>query len=352
MSNSKWIESKMPYPKKPADRSGNAQLADDKTRIGDPPKKTKVNKQTVSYLSRRFEEVGLNPNKRHGQNFLVDLNLLHLLARSAKLNDNDVVLEVGTGMGSLTGLFAQSAAFVVTVEIDQHLFQMASEELENFDNIEMLKLDALKNKNQFAPEVIAAVKRHLAETPGRVFKLAANLPYNIATPIISNLLHSDIVPATMTVTIQKELADRLTASPGSKDYSALSIWVQSICDVEIVRIMSPKVFWPRPKVDSAIIHLVHQPERRAEIPDLDFFYAFVRAMFFHRRKFMRSVAISAFKGQLEKADIDAVLQTLGHGPDARSEQLDIPTMQALSEGFRQKLIEVTGEKRPVLANQS
>lgn len=312
----------------------------------------KVNRQTVSYLSRRFEEVGLNPNKRHGQNFLIDLNLLNLLARSAKLNQDDVVLEIGTGMGSLTGLFAQQAAQVVTVEIDQYLYQMAAEELEPFDNVEMLKQDALKNKNQFAPEVVEAVKRHLAVDESRVFKLAANLPYNVATPIISNLLRSEIIPATMTVTIQKELADRLVAAPGSKDYGALSIWVQSICDVEIVRIMSPKVFWPRPKVDSAIIHIVHQPDRRAQIPDLDFFYAFVRAMFFHRRKFMRSVAISAFKNQLEKSDVDAVLTELGHGPDARSEQLDVTAMQKLGEAFRQRLIEVTGDPHPKLVNQA
>ena len=311
----------------------------------------KVNKQTVSYLSRRFEEVGLNPNKRHGQNFLVDLNLLHLLVRAAELTPNDVVLEIGTGMGSLTGLFAQVAAQVITVEIDQYLYQMAAEELEPFDNIEMLKQDALKNKNAFAPEVIEAVQRHLAVDDQRVFKLAANLPYNVATPIISNLLRSEIVPATMTVTIQKELADRLTAGPGSKDYGALSVWVQSICDVEVVRVMSPKVFWPRPKVDSAIIHIVHQPERRAQIPDLDFFYAFVRAMFFHRRKFMRSVAVSAFKGQLSKPQVDEVLEKLGHGPESRTEQLTIEQLQALSEAFRQQLIAVTGDPSPRLANQ-
>ena len=185
-----------------------------------------------------------------------------------------------------------------------------------------------------------------------MFKLAANLPYNVATPIISNLLRSEIVPATMTVTIQKELAERLVAKPGSKDYSSLSIWVQSICDTKIVRIMSPKVFWPRPKVESAIIHIVHRPERRAAIPDLNFFHAFVRAMFFHRRKFMRSVAVSAFKNQLEKVDVDDVLGRLGHGADVRSEQLDIESMLALSEAFRQKVIAVTGVERPVLANQS
>lgn len=311
----------------------------------------KVNKQTVSYLSTRFAEVGLNPNKRHGQNFLVDLNLLNLLARSAELNENDVVLEIGTGMGSLTGIFAEQAAQVITVEIDEYLYQMASEELEPFDNVLMLKQDALKNKNNFAPEVIAAVKRHMAVEPNRVFKLAANLPYNVATPIISNLLRSEVVPATMTVTIQKELADRLVAEPGSKDYGALSVWVQSICDTKIVRVMSPKVFWPRPKVDSAIMHIVHRPERRAEIADLDFFHAFVRAMFFHRRKFMRSVAVSAFKGQLEKPHIDQVLETLGHGPQTRAEQLPIAVMQKLCSAFREKLIEVSGDSDPKLANQ-
>ena len=312
----------------------------------------KQNRQTISYLSGRFEEVGLNPNKRHGQNFLIDLNLIQLLARSAKLTPNDVVLEIGTGMGSLTGMLADEAAQVVTVEIDQYLYQMAREELEEYENVEMLKQDCLKNKNNFAPEVIAAIKRHLAVDESRVFKLAANLPYNVATPIIANLLRCEIVPASMTVTIQKELADRIVAKPGSKDYGALSIWMQSMCDCEIVRIMSPKVFWPRPKVESAIIHVEHRPEKRAALPDVDFFYAFVRAMFFHRRKFMRSVAVSAFKRQLEKPHVDEVLQAMGLGADARTEQLTLEQLQELCELFRQKVIEVTGVEKPVMDNQA
>jgi 16S rRNA (adenine1518-N6/adenine1519-N6)-dimethyltransferase len=304
---------------------------------------SKQNRQTVSYLSRRFEEVGLNPNKRHGQNFLIDLNLIQLLARSADVGPNDVVLEVGTGMGSLTGMLADQAAQVVTVEIDQYLYQMASEELELYDNIEMLKQDALKNKNNSHPTVMQTVQKYLDVDPNRVFKVAANLPYNIATPLISNWIRGEPTPATITVTIQKELADRLVAKPGSKDYGALSIWVQSLCDIEIVRIMSPNVFWPRPKVDSAIIHIVHHPERRAQIPDLGFFLTFVRAMYFHRRKFMRSVAVSAFKGQLTKPQVDEVLEEMGFGPDARTEQLDVAQMQQLCEKFRQKVIQVTAE---------
>ncbi len=311
----------------------------------------KVNRQTVSYLSRRFEEVGLNPNKRHGQNFLVDLNLIQMIARSADLTANDVVLEVGTGMGSLTGMLAQKAAHVITVEIDGYLHQMASEELEDFDNIQMLKQDALKNKNQFDDRVIDAIKAALAIDPNRVFKLAANLPYNIATPVIANLLRSEVIPATMSVTIQKELADRITAKPGSKDYGALSVWVQSMADAELVRIMPPHVFWPRPKVDSAILKIVHRPEKAASIPDIDFFYAFVRAMFFHRRKFLRSVAVSAFKGQLSKPDVDEVLGKAELKEDSRTEQLSVADLQGLSELFRQKLVEVTGESNPRLANQ-
>lgn len=312
----------------------------------------KQSRQTISYLTRRFAEVGLNPNKRHGQNFLIDLNLIKLLAKSAHLTGDDVVLEVGTGMGSLTGMLAEKAASVITVEIDEHLYQMAAEELEMFDNIEMLHRDVLKNKNTFAPQVIETIQQHLSAGENRVFKLCANLPYNVATPILSNLLRSDVVPHSMTVTIQKELADRICGGPGSKDYGALSIWMQSLCDCEIVRIMSPKVFWPRPKVDSAIIHIVHRPEKRDSIPDLDFFHAFVRAMFFHRRKFMRSVAISAFKGQLTKPQVDEVLEAMNFGADARTEQLAIERIQEMCENFRQQLIKVTGDAKPVLANQA
>ncbi len=300
----------------------------------------KANRQTISYLTRRFQEVGLNPNSRHGQNFLIDLNLIELLAESAQLTRDDVVLEIGTGTGSLTSLLAAKAAHVVTVEIDAHLYQMAREELEPFDNITMLHQDALKNKNAFHPRVLDTVRERLESIEGSQFKLAANLPYNIATPIISNLLRLEFVPTSMTVTIQKELADRILARPNTKDYGALSVWIQSLCDPHLVRVMPPTVFWPRPKVDSAILHIEYRPDKRAKIPDLDFFHTFVRSMFFHRRKFMRSVAISAFKGRLTKPQVDEVLSSLGLGPDARTEQLSVEQIQEMSERFRQKLLEV------------
>src|SRR5947208_9407595 len=126
----------------------------------------------------------------------------------------------------------------------------------------------------------------MAAHPGSQFKLVANLPYNIATPILSNLLLADPLPVSLTATIQKELADRIVARPGTKDYSALSIWMQALCAMEVVRELGPQVFWPRPKVHSAIIHIVLNPAKRAALSDLPFFHAFVRGLFFHRRKFL------------------------------------------------------------------
>ena len=177
---------------------------------------------------------------------------------------------------------------MVTVEVDPQMFQLAGEELHRFDNVVMLQLDALKNKNRLNPAVLEAVRAQLAAAPGRRFKLVANLPYNIATPILGNLLAEDDPPQTMTATIQKELAERITARPGSKDYSALSIWVQSQCRVEILRILPPEAFWPRPKVSSAFIQITLDEALRRRIPDRKFFHEFLRAMFCHRRKFLRS----------------------------------------------------------------
>ncbi len=297
-------------------------------------------RQTISYLTKRFEEVGLYPNKKHGQNFLIDLNIVELLARAADLGPNDVVLEVGTGTGGLTDLLADKAAKVVTVEIDHHLHQLAREELEQHENIVMLLQDALKNKNKIHPTVMETVQDNLAGVEGSRFKVAANLPYNIATPLISNLMATEIVPDTLTVTIQKELADRIMAKPRTKDYSSLSIWMQSLCDIELVRVLPPSVFWPRPKVDSAIIHIIHRPEKRARIADLGFYHEFVRALFFHRRKFLRSVLISAFKNRLEKSHIDQVMSEMELGAEARAEEQTVETILDMSERFRQLEIQV------------
>lgn len=292
-------------------------------------------RQTISYLNRRFRQVGLEPNKRHGQNFLIDLNLVRMIADTGDIQPSDAILEIGTGTGSLTAMMAEKAGFVVTVEIDEHLHQLAKEELEPFRNVLMLRQDALRNKNNLSPTVLAPIGDWLRDTPGRGFKLVANLPYNVATPIISNLLMLEVPPTLISVTIQKELGERMMAKPSTKDYSALSIWVQALCDVSIVRILPPNVFWPAPKVDSAIMRIQPIPEKRAAIPNLAFFHSFTRSLFFHRRKFLRSVLISAFKEQLNKIQVDAVLSEVPfYTATTRAEELSVAQIQELSEKFR------------------
>jgi 16S rRNA (adenine1518-N6/adenine1519-N6)-dimethyltransferase len=291
-------------------------------------------RQTKTFLIERFREMGIQPATRHGQNFLIDLNLQRLIVDAAEIGPSDVVLEVGTGTGALTAQLADRAAAVVTVEIDHHLFEFASEELFERPNVTMLQFDALRNKHNFDPRVIAAVTDQLTAHPGSRFKLVANLPYNIATPVISNLLFWEHVPHSMTVTIQKELADRITAAPSSKDYGALSIWIQSQCKAELVRSMAPSVFWPSPKVISAIIRITVEPQRRAAIADLRYFHDFTRAIFLHRRKFLRANVVAAMKHHLDKAQVDEALNEMQFAPDTRTEQLDVDTLLVLADRFR------------------
>jgi len=301
---------------------------------------------------KKFEAMGIHPQTRLGQNFLIDLNLLRLLHESGTIESHDVILEVGTGTGSLTAPMSEKAAVVITVDVDPVMQEFARQELFGRENIRFLKMDVLKNKNRLRPEVMDLVKEELAK-PGpngakRRFKLVANLPYNVATPLLSNLLLTDTPPELCCVTIQKELADRIVARPGTKDWGSLALWLQAQCQTEIVRVMPPSVFWPRPKVDSAIVRLFLDEKRRNKIPDLKFFNEFCRAIFFHRRKFLRAELCSAFKETIPKVRIDEIMDEMQFDATARAETLPLKTMQRLCELCRQELLKLPEEKRKIL----
>lgn len=311
-----------------------------------------ANQQTRTYLMKKFEAMGINPQSRLGQNFLIDLNLLRLLHLSGRIEPWDVVLEVGTGTGSLTSPMADKAAVVITVDVDPVMQELARQELFGRENIRFLNTDILKNKNRLQQQVLDVVQEELAK-PGpdgmsRRFKLVANLPYSVATPLISNLLLTDTPPALICVTIQKELADRIVARPSTKEWGSLSLWTQAQCQTEIVRIMPPSVFWPRPKVESAIVRMTLDEKRRNKIPDLKFFNEFARAMFFHRRKFLRAELCSAFKNTISKSRIDGIMDEMNFDPTTRAETLPLKTMLRLSELCRIEMLKLPEEERKIL----
>ena len=297
-----------------------------------------IRRQTQSYLQGLFAQRGIAPRRQFGQNFLIDLNIHDLIAKTAELGPDDVVLEVGPGAGALTALMATRAAAVVAVEIDPAMAALAAEATAGLPNVRVVHADALSGKHTLNPEVLDHVRAGLAVSPSRRFKLVANLPYNVATPIISNLLvHAELCPALMVVTIQLELAERLRAEPGTDAYGALSVLAQSLADVSIVRMLPPSVFWPRPKVDSAVVLLRPGAEQRAAIPDLPWFHTVVRQVFLHRRKHLRHAVHAFAREQWTKADADALLEEIGLTGNVRAEALNVEEFLALASVLRERV---------------
>jgi 16S rRNA (adenine1518-N6/adenine1519-N6)-dimethyltransferase len=296
-------------------------------------------RQTLSYLRNLFARRGIAPQHRYGQNFLIDLNVHDLIVRTAALEPIDVVLEVGSGAGAMTALLAEAASAVVAVEVDPAMARLTAEATSGRLNVRVLNLDALAGKHAIEPEVLDNVRAGLAVAPDRRFKLVANLPYNIATPLISNLLvHPELCPALMVITIQLELAERLRAAPGTEPYGALSILVQALAEVELVRVLPPKVFWPRPNVESTVVKIVPDPVRRRAIPDLEWFHEVVRKVFLHRRKNLRGVLYSLWRDRwINKPEVDALLEGLGLNGQIRAEAMNVEEFLALTDALKARL---------------
>jgi 16S rRNA (adenine1518-N6/adenine1519-N6)-dimethyltransferase len=290
-------------------------------------------RQTLSYLRNLFAERGIRPKSKLGQSFLIDLNLIDLIIRSAELSRDDLVLEVGSGTGGLTTRLVAEAGAVVSVELDPAFAGLTEEVVPPQEHVVLLETDALKNKNELNPDMIEAMRTLAARTGTTRYKLVANLPYAVAVPLISNLLLSDLSLERMVVTVQWEIAGRLTACPGTKDYGALAVLIQSLTEVELIRQLPTSVFWPRPQVQSAIVRIVPVAEKRAHVGDVLRFRNFLRDLYTHRRKNLRSALSALPGGKRKKAEVDARLGELGISGDCRAETLDLEQHLQLCRTF-------------------
>ena len=297
----------------------------------DTPEPVPSPRQTLSYLHRLFEAYGLEAKSKLGQNFLIDLNLVDLIVRTAELDRSDAVLEVGTGTGSLTARLADVAGTVVTVEIDRSLQPVAKEVVGERRNIVFVSGDCLAKKNTLNPGMLTAWDEATKAAGCTRRKLVANLPYVIATPLISNLLIAGTEIERMVVMVQWEIAERMRAVPNTKDYNALSVLVQSVADVEMVRKVLPTNFHPRPKVDSAIVLIKPNAEKRAKVGDVPKFRAFLRDLYVHRRKNLRQALVGWPSGHRDKKDVDAKLAELGIDGTVRSESLGFRATSAVEQ---------------------
>jgi 16S rRNA (adenine1518-N6/adenine1519-N6)-dimethyltransferase len=305
-------------------------------------------RQTLSYLRTLFEERGIQPKNKLGQNFLIDLNLLDLVLRSAEISSADLVLEVGSGTGGLTMRLLEHAGAVVSVEIDSAYFSLTEEAVNNHfalfppepgragtprENVRLIHADVLAGKNTLNPDVLQAVPELSSQATTTNVKLVANLPYAVAVPVLANLLLSDLHVERMVVMVQWEIAERLTACPGSHAYAALAVLVQSLADVTIVRRVPPASFWPRPEVDSAIVQIRPDPARREHVGDVVRFRNFLRDLYVHRRKNLRGALAGLPNGRLPKAEVDSKLAGLDINGTIRAENLDLEQHLRLSQVF-------------------
>lgn len=276
--------------------------------------------QTKRQIQQLLASAGVRPNKQLGQHFLIDLNLMRLLIDSAEITADDLVLEVGCGAGSLTQGLAERAGRVIAVELDRALAQIARTQLAKAANVEILNADVLETKNTVSPAVVEALALARGRCTGRTL-LVANLPYNVASPLILNLATGHVAVDAIYVTVQKEVADRMTAKAGGRDYSRLSILLAATGDVKKIRILKPSVFWPPPQVDSAMVAYVHDEAKSARIRDMAIFSEIVRLFMGHRRKTL-SACTKLSGGKLPVVDNwPQILDKCSIDPVKRAEQL-------------------------------
>ncbi|AXX74130.1 16S rRNA (adenine(1518)-N(6)/adenine(1519)-N(6))-dimethyltransferase RsmA [Limosilactobacillus reuteri] len=278
-----------------------------------------------------MEKYGIRTKKSFGQNFLTDLNVLKNIVEAADITANDNVIEIGPGIGALTEQLAQAAGEVLALEIDQDLIPVLKEVLSPYDNVKVINQDVLQAN---LPELI---KKEFKD-PSRPIKVVANLPYYITSPILMNLLASPVEWATICVMMQKEVAQRLTAKPGTKQYGALTLAIEYQMQAKIAFDVSRKVFVPAPNVDSAIVVLTPRTNPLPVQPfDKQKLFGFIRGCFAHRRKSLWNNLQSVIgKDPAVKEKMTAVLNQLDISPQIRPEKLTLEQFIELANALHQQ----------------
>lgn len=272
----------------------------------------------------------LHFKKSLGQNFLTDEGVLCDIVDASNITKEDYVLEIGPGPGVLTRELAKNAARVVAVELDRDILELLSDNISDYNNVTIINKDILK------VDLEELSKEYFDSRP---FKVIANLPYYITTPIVMKLLESKAEIESIVIMIQKEVAERLTAKPGTKDFGAISLAVNYYADAEIVRLVPPEAFVPAPKVFSAVLKLSVLDRPRVDVSDSEYLFKLIKAAFSKRRKTFLN-AISGENGiKLTKEEAKEALNSLGFGDNLRGETLSLVEFAQISEIFLDKIRE-------------
>lgn len=290
--------------------------------------KEKRKQPTMAYLGNPKETIavlqkyGFNFQKKFGQNFLIDTHVLNKIVDAAGVTKDDLVLEIGPGIGTLTQYLCESARQVIAVEIDRNLIPILQDTLSQYDNVRVINEDILK---------VDLVKLAQEENGGRPIKVVANLPYYITTPIIMGLFEQHVPVESITVMVQKEVAVRMQAGPGSKDYGALSLAVQFYAEPYIAANVPQNCFMPRPDVSSAVIRLRVHDDPPVKVKNEKLLFDLIRASFNQRRKTLQNGLSNAQHLSFTKEQITAAIEQAGLSPSVRGEALTLAEFAKLAD---------------------
>lgn len=274
-----------------------------------------------------LRKYNFNFQKKFGQNFLIDPHVLEKIIDAAQITKEDCIVEIGPGIGTMTQYLAESAGRVVAVEIDKALIPILEETLSAYDNVEVINEDILKVDLQRLVE---------EKNGGRPVKVVANLPYYITTPIVMGLFESHVPLASITIMVQKEVAERMQAGPGTKDYGALSLAVQYYAGAEVVANVPPNCFIPRPNVGSAVIRLTRYAEPPVQVQDEKLMFALIRASFNQRRKMLANGLGNAPGLFVSKEEVRAAIISMGISENIRGEAMTLEQFAQLANLLSRK----------------